>query len=675
MSTRRRPTTSSPLFKILMAILVVGILGVLVYASGLLSRKTVETKPDRTGKVPIPKSLVELKAFEKVRREDVFDREKGDDSYFWLSREAVERNPDWVTSIDQVIGRVMAKDKRADFVFRKSDFLPEGSRTGLMGGVPEGKQGFFLSVEKVPGVRYLKKGDRFDLLVNLPDESEEQAAEYGLLMGGIKVQAGKPIPVNGIRVIARQAELIALTTDKIMTTQGRLKLQAKDERGREIRINKGEERVLIAISPEESVPLTDALGREYPIHAVVQSGQRVEQNIEDQLDGMVAFPANAVEIKAFTKITGKDLAEPANGNLRRYYFKAGDAQNGWIAKAEDLIGKVVNRDIEPGYIFTAADFLDADHVIADVEAFESLQPSHLVAGIDSKWVGKVVARSLQSGEKITNDKILGPGSLIREVKEYQALAAADLVEGTASTWLGKTVRSELAAGHQLSESDLLPVGSVTRDVAAFELLSERDLAGRHESKWVGRVTARKLKAGQLVEDSMLLAAGSQPGISSAIPPGRFAMTFPVDAGEGFSRLSNGDRIDILETSTFSLNKALGGVRVSEKLAASLGNNQVNKVVAADVLVVDQNEKEIVLAVKAAEVSSLTKSLASENANVTAIARSNQQAKSQNPMDNQPPDPGKAVIESDPNPLDAIIVTRMIIDGQKSEMAFRRTDRD
>ena len=176
MSTRRRQTQSNTLHKLLISILVVAGLGVLIYglanSMGWLSPSPESNvaRPSREGKVAVPKALVALKAFEKVRREDVYDRELDDESFFWLSEEDVENNPDWVTSLDQIINRVMARDKRKDFVFKKSDFLPEGSRTGIIAGVPAGKQGFFLEVEKIPGLRFLKQGDRFDLIASLPKE-------------------------------------------------------------------------------------------------------------------------------------------------------------------------------------------------------------------------------------------------------------------------------------------------------------------------------------------------------------------------------------------------------------------------------------------------------------------------------------------------------------------------
>ena len=278
MVNRRRPQTRSiPKSVIVFGVLIAGCaltFGIVRAAGWLDQTAPLAQEPSREGMLPVPKSLVNLNAFDVVQREDVYDRSLGDDSYFWLPKAQVEDHPEWITRVDQVIGRVMARDKRADFVFQAKDFLPEGSRSGIAGGVPAGKQGFFLDAEKVPGLRFLKSGDRFDLLASQPDESKEANSEYGLLMGGIKVRGGKPIPLTGVRILVQNAEMIALATNRSMTTQGGLELTDTDSRGRSTN-NTKDERVCIAIDPAEAVPLTGALGEELEIHMVTRSGQQI----------------------------------------------------------------------------------------------------------------------------------------------------------------------------------------------------------------------------------------------------------------------------------------------------------------------------------------------------------------------------------------------------------------
>ena len=217
---RRRPPTTGLLSRIATTsgMLVAG--GLLAY--GAMSYAGVfDEKESREGMIAVPRSIVSMNALSEVRREDIYDRSKGDDSYFWMSKARVEAHPEWIIKASDIIGRVMARNKEPDKVFTEADFLPEGSRTGLSAGIPEGKQGFFVEAETIPGLELLKAGDTFDLLASLPEEAKEkQDAEFGLLAGGIKVRGGKPVPLNGVRVLVKTGTMVAITRGQEMTTQG-----------------------------------------------------------------------------------------------------------------------------------------------------------------------------------------------------------------------------------------------------------------------------------------------------------------------------------------------------------------------------------------------------------------------------------------------------------------------
>lgn len=678
MASRRTVKSSNGQRFLIASLVVVGVIAIIfgVIQLGSPSGNTVAEK-SREGLVPVPKTLVAVRAFDKVKREDIFDLSLGDDSYFWLPKAQVDAHPEWVKSVDQVIGRVMARDKSTDFVFKESDFLPEGSRTGLIGGVPIGKQGFFLDADKIPGLRFLKKGDRFDLLINLPEESRDSSAEYGLLMGGIKVRDGKPIPVNGIRLLAQNAEVIALTTNKSMTTRGGLSFEPKDANGRELRSDK-QERVLIAISPQESVPLTEALGSEFQIHMVIQSGQlKFAEKVEDGLNGLIPFTASATHIDAFSKITAADLAEPASGELRRYYFKPSDVNDSWIPKAEDLIGKIVAREIEPGYIFSPSDFLNPDHLVQDVEAYQTLTAADLVGGESSEWLGKVASKALKAGVKLDDEKILTAGTLIQNVKAYEMIRAESLVEGRNSVWLGKRASTDLNAGDRLMENLILSSNSLATDVEAFQELTANDLAGGSSSPWLGRIISRPGKAGQSIDEKILLKKGARSGIAGAIPPNKLALTIPVKSVNGLSRLSFGDRVDLIESKDLDLVKLMSGISVSPRVLASFKDSLVNQVIATEVLIVDTDGEQVVVAVDVSEVSPITKALANEQNEITAITRAESSNndppnKTANQGDETPIKAESVQISSDSNPLDSIIVSQLIVDGKKTKMAFRRT---
>ena len=414
MAPLRRTNRNSPLINFGIAVAVLAGLGTAGYGAaayyGLFETRQKVVEKSRKGMVAVPKSLVALKAFKKIEREDVYDRTLGDESYFWLPKDQVDAHPEWVIRVEDVIGRVMARDKRADFVFSDKDFLPEGSRTGLAGGVPEGKQGFFLEAEQIPGLRLLKIGDRFDLMASLPEESANAGAEYGLLVGGIKARGNKPIPLNGVRLLVQSGAMIALTNGRLMTTQGALEFNATDSRGRPTTQQK-EEQVAIAIDSEEVVPLTQALGAKLTIHAVARSGQKVENaNPVNELAGLIPFPAAAVGVKAFNRISAHDLAEPLTGELRQYYFKPGATSERWIGSVSDLLGRVVRRDIDAGFIFSENDFLPPDSVIRAVKAYSRVQADDLANPAVSAFIGRVFANDLTAGQPISDKDLLPPNA-------------------------------------------------------------------------------------------------------------------------------------------------------------------------------------------------------------------------------------------------------------------------
>ena len=470
MPARRRQRSFHPLvnFGLALAVLagiVGGGLGIAQFMGWLPGTPAGTLKPSRAGMVPVPKSLVDLKAFEPVTREAIYDLQKGDDSYFWFPKERVDRNPNWIVNVDEVVGRVMARDKRADFVFTEKDFLPPGSRTGLAGGVPEGKHGFFIRADQADGLRLLKMGDRFDLLASLPEESGS-GAEYGLLMGGIKALGKKPIPLSGVRLLVQGGTVVALTDGRTMTTQGGMAFSspatAAANRSRPTTAaggSGGGEQLAIAIDPEEVVPLTQALGAGLRIHAVARSGQTTEVTEEpDELAGLIPFPATAVPLKAYSRISANDLSDPSSQELRQYYFRPEAISPQWVRSVDQLIGRIVRRDVEAGYIFSESDLLPVEAapgiagVIPAGRMALSLPRSsvtgleHLVPGnhcdllaaapvnLAEDWGGLPVTDlpSLPLAERAVN-QVLAVDAMVVDLRETAAILAVTPVEVAAVT--------------------------------------------------------------------------------------------------------------------------------------------------------------------------------------------------------------------------------------------------
>ena len=376
---------------------------------------------DREGMVAVPISQRKLSAYERVRREDVIDLNKPEESYMWMPRERRDlliKNEGLIADVGKIPNRVMKKDKRAGVIFTEKDFLPEGSTFGLAGGIPSDKQGFFVEAEKVPGLRFLKSGDRFDLILGLSGKDESSSAEYGVLVGGIKAVGGRPVLNTGVRTMVRNAEMIALTNNQRMTTRGGLEMVDENSNSRSSNATK-DESVLIAVSSEEAESLAAALGQGLDVHLVTRSGMANPDNpaetdmaeTRDPLAGLIAFPGTTSRIDAFQKVEASHFADGSTGELRQYFFQPDEVQEDWIVRPEQAIGRVLRHAMEPGSLLKESDFLPRGCLIEDIQAFQAISREQVVDGLDSPWVGRVAVRDMHAGSTLTEDDFFPKGTL------------------------------------------------------------------------------------------------------------------------------------------------------------------------------------------------------------------------------------------------------------------------
>lgn len=627
MRQRRPASYTTPFVRVVSAIGILLAGALLTFGGlqffGLLDSEKNSQTPSREGMVQVPRSLRQITALTKVTREDIYDLAQGDDSYFWMDKARVQANPDWIVSVSQIVGRVMARNKSANLVFTERDFLPEGSRTGLSGGIPEGKQGFFLPSSKIPGLGLLKMGDTFDLLAGLPEEARGQPqAEYGLLAGGMKVRGGKPIPLSGVRLLVQGAQMVAVTRGRDMTTQGELDLPASNT-SRSRTQTGGTTQITIAIDPEEAVPLTKALAADRVIHCVPLSGQQESADDADalrtQLAGMVVFPATARAVKAYTRITADDLADPDTGELRTYYFDPNKASKSWIASVNDLIGRVVARDTSAGFIFSEDDFLQGDAVINDISAYARIKPHDLADPLSSsRLIGRVVGKDIPSGSVITDSDLLPADAAITVIEAYARIKATDLADPqSASDLIGRVVADVIPAGSTIGQTDLLP-------------------------------------------------PDAPAGIAGGTPADRMGITVDVKTVRGVGSLRRGDRFDLVASDPFSPGSAIsalgGTVQVSSGAVsqAELDDRARNTVLARAAIVVEIDNATATIAVRPDEVVGITKAI-TLGTSIYALARSGRSDAAS--------DLGPSLLESDPNPLDRITLVEEIVGGRRTWRVF------
>jgi hypothetical protein len=164
---------------------------------------------------------------------------------------------------------VAAHDIPAGSVFRERDFLPPGTKPGLVAGIPSGKRAMTLDASKIRGIHDVRSGDRIDLLasipIDMPGSGHSNAGRLGtnVLMSpdAALVPKGsvvRPLVQDGVVVVAVRVRTMPTTSSSLMngaTTH-----------------NTPVQEVVVAIDPEEVAPLAASIDLKYEITCVARSG-------------------------------------------------------------------------------------------------------------------------------------------------------------------------------------------------------------------------------------------------------------------------------------------------------------------------------------------------------------------------------------------------------------------
>ena len=95
-------------------------------------------RPKEVQEVAVPMSTQLMLAYTRVTRDYLLDPLTGALKVVYLRSDSVD--PLLLTDPYKIVGRVLAHDKPAGFLFTEDDFLPEGTMAGLGGAIPPGKR-------------------------------------------------------------------------------------------------------------------------------------------------------------------------------------------------------------------------------------------------------------------------------------------------------------------------------------------------------------------------------------------------------------------------------------------------------------------------------------------------------------------------------------------------------
>jgi Flp pilus assembly protein CpaB len=255
----------------LAAVVAIVLLVVALAATGLVSLPQFgATEPSTEGLIAVPTPAVAIPAYARIRRDHLWDRRNNRLSVVYLPPAAVTR--EMLTSITDIIGRVLDHEKEPGYVFTAADFLPPGTREGLVAGIPAGKRAIRISALRVEGLYGLRAGDRFDLMATLPIEAAQggRAFNFGGPYGqevALQAQLSNWDKQATVRVIVQNAVIV-----EPMSTRGVQTVQSSLADGATTRTQQVQEAV-IAIEPEEVAPLTEAMSVQARLTTIPRSGR------------------------------------------------------------------------------------------------------------------------------------------------------------------------------------------------------------------------------------------------------------------------------------------------------------------------------------------------------------------------------------------------------------------
>jgi Flp pilus assembly protein CpaB len=271
----RRPGVSSTLGIPTTAIAVaasVVVLIVALLAFGVLDLSRFRSnEPSTEGLVAVPTPAGVIPAYTRIRRDHLWDRRNNRLAVIYLPPQAVTK--EMLTNITDVLGRVLDHAKEPGYVFTESDFLPPGTREGIVGGIPAGKRAIRISADKVEGLYGLLSGDRFDIVATIPISAGRTGGQTFNFGGPYSQEVALQAQLSNwdkqatVRVIVQSAVIV-----EPMATRGVPTVQTSLTDGAATRTRPVQE-VVIAVEPHEVALLTEAMAVDATLTTIPRSGR------------------------------------------------------------------------------------------------------------------------------------------------------------------------------------------------------------------------------------------------------------------------------------------------------------------------------------------------------------------------------------------------------------------
>ncbi|PQO27293.1 hypothetical protein C5Y96_17265 [Blastopirellula marina] len=289
--------------------------------------------------------------------------------------------------LGNIIGRVLDREKSPNFGFTEGNFLPEGTRSGTVGGVPTGMKAYTLEASKLVGIHGLNIGDKFDLLASVPVEKVSSGGALsanGLLSASLIVDAqparSRDQERSETHLIASDAQLITPVYRRAKTTSSSSLLNGTSSRTAPV------EEVVLAVHELDVPSVTEVLGMNVPLTVVAHSGRPVAEQDNTAPEGMVRVVVTPRDTIPYTELNLSQLV-PGGAREPRTILLAEEQVKDLkiLARADQIVGRVVRRAKSPGTFFTENDF------------FPMGTPAGLAAAVPAGQVAYTIDASKMNG--------------------------------------------------------------------------------------------------------------------------------------------------------------------------------------------------------------------------------------------------------------------------------------
>lgn len=262
-------------------------------------------------------------------------------------------------NINDIIGRVVKKDKRAGLGFRDETFFPLGTPEGIAGATPPGMRTITLDATKLTGVHSLNAGDHIDLMASVAETQET---------GNLKTPPGDANSLIGATQTGKRSDEQAtqpflLAQDALVLKPVYVRTEAESTssltQGKRLQ-NVPKYEVAIAVKPDDVIPLQSALHKHLAITCITRSmqpGSEVAPQTAVAPD-MIRVPVTVRAILAYEVVSRDVFVSPATRSIRMEEVNRQEVDRlGIVSSIEGALGSVARHDIPSGSFVRQSDLL------------------------------------------------------------------------------------------------------------------------------------------------------------------------------------------------------------------------------------------------------------------------------------------------------------------------------